>query len=63
MGGIRMPGLAATKTMMKTLALAFAWLALAGLAAPVEAKIERAPWGETADHQKVDIYTLTKPRA
>jgi len=44
---------------MKTFALAFAWLTLAGLAVPAEAKIERAPWGETADHQKVDIYTLT----
>ena len=28
-------------------------------AAPAQAKIEKAPWGETADHQKVDIYTLT----
>jgi aldose 1-epimerase len=33
--------------------------ALVLLAAPAEAKIVRAPWGETADHQKVDIYTLT----
>jgi aldose 1-epimerase len=28
-------------------------------AMPAHAKIEKAPWGETADHQKVDIYTLT----
>ena len=28
-------------------------------ALPAEAKIDKAPWGETADHQKVDIYTLT----
>ena len=28
-------------------------------ALPAQAKIEKAPWGETADHQKVDIYTLT----
>src|SRR5580704_16694663 len=25
---------------------------------PAQAKIDKAPWGETADHQKVDIYTL-----
>src|SRR6201996_5249221 len=33
----------------------------AGLLAalPAEARIDKAPWGETADHQKVDIYTLT----
>jgi aldose 1-epimerase len=39
-------------------------LALAGicLAAPAQAKIEKAPWGETADHQKVDIYTLTNAK-
>jgi aldose 1-epimerase len=28
-------------------------------ALPAEAKIEKAPWGESPDHQKVDIYTLT----
>src|SRR5579862_8331306 len=28
-------------------------------ALPAQAKIEKASWGETADHQKVDIYTLT----
>jgi aldose 1-epimerase len=44
---------------MKTFAFAAALLALA---APAQAKIERAPWGETADHQKVDIYTLTNAR-
>ena len=44
---------------MKTITLAFAALCLA---APAEARIERAPWGETADHQKVDIYTLTNAR-
>ncbi len=32
------------------------------LAVPAQAKIEKAPWGETADHQKVDIYTLTNKR-
>src|SRR5256885_3836826 len=42
--------------MMKKFAFALACLAVA---APAQAKIERAPWGETADHQKVDIYTLT----
>src|SRR5580698_5538974 len=31
-------------------------------AAPAQARIERAPFGETADHQKVDIYTLTNAR-
>jgi aldose 1-epimerase len=29
------------------------------MAAPAQARIEKAAWGETADHQKVDIYTLT----
>src|SRR5579885_2734525 len=29
------------------------------VALPAQAKIQKAPWGETADHQKVDIYTLT----
>src|ERR1700744_2994597 len=28
-------------------------------ALPAKAKIEKTSWGETADHQKVDIYTLT----
>src|ERR1700712_1716508 len=41
---------------MKKIALALACLCVA---APAEAKIEKASWGETADHQKVDIYTLT----
>ncbi|HKQ09641.1 MAG TPA: aldose epimerase family protein [Rhizomicrobium sp.] len=38
--------------------------ALAGLilAAPAQAKIEKAPWGQTADGQKIDIYTLTNAR-
>src|SRR3954470_11116492 len=31
-------------------------------ALPAEARIEKASWGETADHQKVDIYTLTNAR-
>ena len=29
------------------------------IALPAQARIDKAPWGETADHQKVDIYTLT----
>src|ERR1700742_4416912 len=29
------------------------------IALPAQAKIDKAPWGEAADHQKVDIYTLT----
>ena len=37
-------------------------LACLGFAVPAQAKIEKAPWGETADHQKVDIYTLTNAR-
>ena len=37
-----------------------AWTA--SFAAPAQAKIEKAPWGETADGQKVDIYTLTNGR-
>jgi aldose 1-epimerase len=41
---------------MKKIALALTGLLLA---APAQAQIEKAPWGETADHQKVDIYTLT----
>src|ERR1700743_530706 len=32
------------------------------IALPAQAKIDKAPWGETADHQKVDIYTLTNKR-
>jgi aldose 1-epimerase len=31
-------------------------------AMPAQAKIEKAPWGETADRQKVDIYTLSNAR-
>jgi aldose 1-epimerase len=49
--------------MMKKIALALACLCSTYLwAAPAQAKIEKAPWGETADHQKVDIYTLTNAR-
>jgi aldose 1-epimerase len=44
---------------MKKTAVAFACLLAA---APAQAKIEKAPWGETPDHQKVDIYTLTNAR-
>ncbi|HEX4635931.1 MAG TPA: aldose epimerase family protein [Rhizomicrobium sp.] len=44
---------------MKTIAFACACLGLAGWGAPAMAKIEKAPWGESPDHQKVDIYTLT----
>jgi aldose 1-epimerase len=29
------------------------------LALPVEAKIEKAAFGETPEHEKVDLYTLT----
>ena len=38
-----------------------AWLMLGAVlaAAPAQAKIEKAPWGETADHRKIDLYTLT----
>src|SRR5579884_1276029 len=43
---------------MKLIVAATAATALLS-AMPAEAKIEKAPWGETADHQKVDIYTLT----
>src|SRR6478735_5243458 len=41
---------------MKKTAVALACLCLA---APAQARIEKAPWGESPDHQKVDIYTLT----
>ena len=41
---------------MKKTAFALACLCLA---APAQARIEKAPWGESPDHQKVDIYTLT----
>jgi aldose 1-epimerase len=50
---------------MKSLALSLtAALFTASLAwsAPAQAKIEKASWGETADHQKADIYTLTNAR-
>jgi len=39
--------------------IALVCFCLAALGAPAQAKIEKASWGETADHQKVDIYTLT----
>lgn len=45
--------------MMRKMVFACAFVALA---LPAQAKVERAPWGETADHQKVDIYTLTNAR-
>ena len=46
---------------MKSSFLLSTALLCAGLLAaePATAKIEKASWGETADHQKVDIYTLT----
>ena len=43
---------------MKSFAAALLGVGLLA-ALPAEAKIDKAPWGETADHQKVDIYTLT----
>ena len=43
---------------MKSFAAALMGVGLLA-ALPAEAKIDKAPWGETADHQKVDIYTLT----
>jgi aldose 1-epimerase len=45
---------------MKKIALALFCLCLA--APNAEAKIVKASWGETADHQKADIYTLTNAR-
>lgn len=45
---------------MKT--IAFALAALCAAAGTAEARIEKTPWGETADHQKVDLYTLTNAR-
>lgn len=44
---------------MNKIVLICAFLALV---MPAQAKIERAPWGETPDHHKVDIYTLTNAR-
>jgi aldose 1-epimerase len=41
---------------MKKIALALACLCVA---APAQAKIQKEAWGETPDHQKADIYTLT----
>ena len=41
---------------MKKIALALACLCVA---APAQAKIQKEVWGETPDHQKADIYTLT----
>ncbi len=43
---------------MKSLAAALVGAGLL-IALPAQARIDKAPWGETADHQKVDIYTLT----
>src|SRR3569833_2059495 len=44
--------------------LPFAAVAATALLAamPAEAKIEKAPWGETDDHQKFEIYTLRNAR-
>lgn len=42
---------------MKFMVAAFMLAALA-LATPAAARIEKADWGETPGHQKVDIYTL-----
>lgn len=49
---------------MKKIALAFACLCLSALclSTAAEAKIERAPWGESPDRQKVELYTLTNAR-
>jgi len=44
---------------MRKIALA---CALAALTAPACARIDKAAWGESPDHQKVDIYTLTNKR-
>ena len=45
---------------MTKIALALASLTVSLVfAAPAQAKIDKAPWGEAVDHQKVDIYTLT----
>ena len=43
---------------MKSLAAALLGAGLL-IALPAEARIDQTPWGEAADHQKVDIYTLT----
>lgn len=45
---------------MKKIALAIA--CLSALAVPAHAKVERAPWGESPDGQKVELYTLTNAR-
>ena len=45
---------------MKKIAIALA--CLSALAVPAEAKVERAPWGESPDGQKVELYTLTNAR-
>jgi len=34
-------------------------LAVAAISSPAKAAITRVDWGETPDHQKVDLYTLT----
>jgi len=44
---------------MRKIALACALLALS---LPAQAKIERAPFGMSPDHQNVDIYTLTNKK-
>ena len=45
---------------MKTIALAVA--CLSALTISAQAKVERAPWGESPDGQKVELYTLTNAK-
>ena len=40
-------------------ALLAGMLAVAPISSPARAAITRVAWGETPDHQKVDLYTLT----
>lgn len=41
---------------------ACAWTAAFAWAAPAQAKIERAAWGESPDRQKVEIFTLSNAK-
>lgn len=45
--------------MVPALLAAFLLFAVAAISSPARAAITTIPWGETPEHQKVELYTLT----